>query len=88
MVPHTAICFDEDGWPNCGARGAYADEDGDNSTDTESDPELFQNSEEELEHYRGSLEGTSVAQLREEYFLAEARFRYAAGKRSRRTRFS
>ena len=84
-----ASFFDEDGWENCGSCGAYADggDDGANSTDTESDFEFLSHTEEEWESYLGSFEGTSLAQLREEYFLAKARFRHAVGKRSRSTRF-
>ena len=77
-VSETSSYYDEDGWENRSACGAYADDDGGNSTKTESELELLTNSGEELEHYLGSFEGTTLDQLREEYFLAKARFRSAA----------
>ena len=86
-----ASYFDEDGWEACGCCGVYTadtEEDG-NSTDTDSDFEFVPGSgpEEELRNYLGSFDRVSLAQLREEYFLAKSRFRYASGKRSRLTRF-
>ena len=86
-----ASFLDDDGWEACGSCGAYTaetEEDG-NSTDTESDFEMVSTpgSEEELLNYLGSFDGVSLAQLREEYFLAKHRFRYASGKRSTQTRF-
>ena len=87
VVSQTSSYYDEDGLENCSSCGAYADDDRGNSTETESEFELLTNSGEELEHYLGSFEGTTLDQLREEYFLAKARFRYAAGKRSRAARF-
>ena len=87
VTSQTSSYYDEEGWENCSACGAYTDDDGGNSTETESEVELLNSSPEELEHYLGSFEGTSLEQLREEYFLAKARFRHSAGKRSRAARF-
>ena len=64
-APQAAISFDEDGWPSCGACGAYPDE-GASSTDTESYFELVSASVEEWQNYPGSFDGTSLFQLREE----------------------
>ena len=83
---HAAIFVDEEGWQSCGTCGAYQEDDA-NSTDTESEFEMVSVSEEDWEAYLGSFEGTTLSQLREEYFLAKARFRHAAGKRSRGSRF-
>ena len=75
------------GWASCGACGAYADDEAEedaNSTDAGSE---WAEPSAELEAYLGSFEGSTPQTLREEYFLAKARFRIATGRYSSGTRF-
>ena len=61
-------------------------ENGANSTDTGSDWEDLAESE-EMQAYLGSFEGCTAQGLREDYFLARARYRHFTGKASRSRRF-
>ena len=79
--------YDDDaGWAACSACGAYAAENEEqHETDTESEGELAGTPE--LQAYLGSFENCFLEGLRHEYYLARARYRHFAGKRTRRTRF-
>ena len=80
------VFLDEEGWPACSECSAYFDDEGAHSTDTGSDWEEAADTE-ELQAYLGSFDGCTRESLREEYFIAKARFRHFSGKSSRRRRF-
>ena len=77
--------FDEEGRTYCRECGSYLDDAAD-STDIGSDWEDAADSQ-ELQAYLGSFEGCTAQSLREDYFLARARFRHYTGRTSRKRRF-